>query len=180
MERTVKFFTEIMGLRLIKTIDIGNAGQHFFFDTGNNSCLAYFWWPQQVAAKPGISSVDPVALMEGRGFTTANGSMNHVAFNVASRAEVDIYRKRLRKAGVAVSPIVKHADNPDNTVEFYSVYFFGPDGEYLELTAQERNDFTPDYDVTHLPKSTKDVTAVVDVCQTNNGLKEHQPSRPLG
>eukprot|EP00929_Paragymnodinium_shiwhaense_P042115 TRINITY_DN21851_c1_g6_i1.p1 TRINITY_DN21851_c1_g6~~TRINITY_DN21851_c1_g6_i1.p1 ORF type:complete len:253 (-),score=73.80 TRINITY_DN21851_c1_g6_i1:317-1075(-) len=169
MERTVKFWTELMGLRLVKTIDIGNSGQHFFFDMGGNSTLAYFWWPKQVPAKPGVASVDPKALMSGKGFTTANGSMNHVAFNVGSKESVKAYRKRLQAAGVLVSPVVKHADNPKNELEFYSIYFWGPDGEYLELTSQERT-FNAD-DVAHLPRTGQEATVVGEGEEADNGVK---------
>ena len=61
-----------------------------------------------------------------------------------------------------VSPIVYHADTPmgfatgrdDPSVSWVSVYFFGPDGELLEIAAQTR-DFTPatvTEDVTHPPQ----------------------------
>jgi len=56
------------------------------------------------------------------------------------------YRKRLAKAGVVVSPMLYHSDGPeqftpkpDEKTSFASFYFFGPDGEYLELAAQVRS-----------------------------------------
>ena len=34
MKRTVEFYTQVLGMRLIKTLNLpGNSGQHFFFDT---------------------------------------------------------------------------------------------------------------------------------------------------
>jgi catechol 2,3-dioxygenase-like lactoylglutathione lyase family enzyme len=42
MKRTVAFYTEVLGMRLIKTINLpGGAGQHFFFDMGGGNALAF-------------------------------------------------------------------------------------------------------------------------------------------
>jgi len=160
MERTVTFFGDILGLRLSKTIDLPDGGQHFFFDIGNGESLAYFWFPKAPKSVPGVSSVDPESLMSGS-FETAHGSMNHVAFNVPED-KIREYRKRLVVAGVKCSPVVYHADVPhgfsptkDETTSFVSCYFFGPDGEYLEIASQVRT-FTPEVDIGHLPRTAKD------------------------
>ena len=43
MEKTVEFYTEILGMPLIKTIELpNNMGQHFFFDIGKGDSLAFF------------------------------------------------------------------------------------------------------------------------------------------
>lgn len=81
MARTVDFYTNILGLQLIKTIALPDGGQHFFFDVGNGDAIAFFWFPQAPAAAPGIASVDPEGLQNGN-FVTAHASMNHLAFNV--------------------------------------------------------------------------------------------------
>jgi hypothetical protein len=57
MARTVDFYTNVLGMPLIKTIDLpGGMGQHFFFDIGNGDALAFFWFPDAPAAQPGIAS----------------------------------------------------------------------------------------------------------------------------
>ena len=74
------------------------------------------------------------------------------------------YRKRLLESDLTgwVSPVVYHADTPigfagsrdDPTVSWVSVYFFGPDGELLEIAAQTR-DFSPATaakDIEHMPQ----------------------------
>jgi catechol 2,3-dioxygenase-like lactoylglutathione lyase family enzyme len=46
MARTVDFYTNVLGLRLIKTVELpADMGQHFFFDIGNGDSLAFFWFP---------------------------------------------------------------------------------------------------------------------------------------
>src|SRR3954451_19559147 len=57
MERTVDFYTNVLGMPLVKTIELPqNMGQHFFFDIGGGDCLAFFWFPNAPAAAPGIAS----------------------------------------------------------------------------------------------------------------------------
>jgi catechol 2,3-dioxygenase-like lactoylglutathione lyase family enzyme len=40
MARTVRFYRDVLGMPLVKTLDLPDGkGQHFFFDIGNNDCL---------------------------------------------------------------------------------------------------------------------------------------------
>jgi catechol 2,3-dioxygenase-like lactoylglutathione lyase family enzyme len=39
MARTVDFYTNTLGLKLIKTIALPDGGQHFFFDIGNKEAI---------------------------------------------------------------------------------------------------------------------------------------------
>ena len=57
MKRTVDFYTGVLGMPLVKTIELpGNMGQHFFFDIGNGDSLAFFWFPNAPEAVPGVSA----------------------------------------------------------------------------------------------------------------------------
>ena len=56
MARTVDFYTNVLGMPLIKTLEIPGGAQHFFFDCGNGDSLAFFWFPEAPAAVPGISA----------------------------------------------------------------------------------------------------------------------------
>ena len=60
MARTVDFYSNVLGMPLIKTIDLPNGmGQHFFFDMGNGGSLAFFWFPDAPEAVPGVASPQP-------------------------------------------------------------------------------------------------------------------------
>lgn len=48
MARTVRFYRDVLGMPLVKTIDMPGGTQHFFFDIGNDDCLAFFWFPGRV------------------------------------------------------------------------------------------------------------------------------------
>src|SRR5215472_16701818 len=77
MARTVDFYTNVLGMPLVKTIDLpGGRGQHFFFDLGNGDTLGFFWFPTALEPAPGVSS--PMAIPGEGEITTAIASMNHV------------------------------------------------------------------------------------------------------
>ncbi|CAE8705686.1 unnamed protein product [Polarella glacialis] len=166
MSRTTRFVCEKLGMPLIKTIQLAEGhGQHFFFDAGNGSCLAYFWWPDARPAAPGIAApVDNSQIACEADTHTAIGSMNHVAWAVPP-GRLKEYRRTLRKRDVECSPILHHADVPggyvfqpadtDASVTFSSFYFRGPDGEYFEFTEQRRQ-FSPEHDIAHAPKTKAD------------------------
>jgi catechol 2,3-dioxygenase-like lactoylglutathione lyase family enzyme len=156
MERTVEFYRDVLGFPLSMTIELpGNGGQHFFFDIGNDTQLAFFWFPGAPAREPGISA--PAALPGLGDITTAVSSMNHVAFDVAPE-KIDEYAAKLRSAGIEMLGPVNHDHSEQGwSIEMHdgvflrSVYFFDPDGVALEFAAWMRA-IRPD-DVRHQPIS---------------------------
>lgn len=152
MAETVRFYTEILQMPLVKTVALPDGGQHFFFDCGGGSCLAFFWWPDVPPAAPGVASVKAFPA-EAK---TAVGSMNHVAFSV-DEADLDACLERLQAAGVPVFPMVVNHDDSEMGVArklhpgvfVRSVYFTDPNGIMMELAAFTRA-FGPG-DVRHEP-----------------------------
>jgi catechol 2,3-dioxygenase-like lactoylglutathione lyase family enzyme len=159
MARTVDFYTNTLGLPLIKTIALPGGGQHFFFDIGNGDALAFLWFPQAPVAAPGIASVKPDAFQTGD-ITTAHGSMNHLAFKIPVE-KLEEYRDKLVAKGVQVTPVLHHADVPsgyvpeaDESTFISSMYFFDPDGILLEFAANVRELGDPVRDIQHEPATT--------------------------
>ena len=159
MERTVDFYTNVLGMQLMKTIELpGNMGQHFFFDIGNETSLAFFWFPNAPDAAPGVASA---AGMPGEGeLATAHGSMNHVAFDVPPE-KFDEYHAKLKAKGIHVTPILNHDDSPRQVSReihegtfIRSFYFQDPDGILLEFATWLRA-MRPD-DVSHKPAKAAD------------------------
>ena len=153
MAETVKFYTEALGMPLVKTVVLPDGGQHFFFDCGGGSLLALFWWGDAPPAAPGIASVADFPSQP----KTAVGSMNHVAFHL-DEDQLDASIARLQANGVHVSvPIVVNHDDSamgvardmHDGVWVRSVYFRDPNGVMLEFAATLR-DFRPE-DVAHEP-----------------------------
>ncbi len=143
MGRTVAFYEGVLGMPLVKTIELpAGLGQHFFFDCGGGDHLAFFWFPDAPEPAPGVSA--PASRPDRGSLTSAIGSMNHVAFSVAPERMED-YRDKLRAAGVETTEIANHDDSEwglarEWTDEVYirSVYFQDPDGILLEFAAWTR------------------------------------------
>jgi len=164
MKRTVEFYTQVLGMRLIKTIDLpAGSGQHFFFDMGGGNALAFFWFPDAPDPVPGVSA--PVTVPGLGEWTSAVGSMNHVAFSVPEERFLD-YRAKLKAKGVRVSPILDHDDSEFGVarelhpgVFVRSFYFQDPDGILLEFACWRRAMGQPG-DVRHEPKTAAERTGV--------------------
>jgi|SRR5580704_13843086 catechol 2,3-dioxygenase-like lactoylglutathione lyase family enzyme len=143
MDRTVDFYSNVLGMPLVKTIQLPEGmGQHFFFDCGGGDCLAFFWFPGAPDAVPGISA--PAARPDQGDLTSAVSSMNHVAFTVAPE-RIDEYRDRLLAAGIDCTEVANHDDSEfgiSKTVHpgvfVRSVYFQDPDGILLEFACWTR------------------------------------------
>ncbi len=152
MVETVHFYTEILQMPLVKTVELPTGGQHFFFDCGGGSAIAFFWWKDGPPAAPGIASVKQFPGDD----KTAVGSMNHLAFHM-EQEELEAAIARLRDHGVKVVPIVVNHDDSETTVSpemhegvfVRSVYFTDPNGIMMEFAANTK-EFGPE-DVRHEP-----------------------------
>ncbi len=138
MARTVDFYSNILGMPLVKALDLpGGMGQHFFFDAGNGNCVAFFWFAEAPDRVPGVSS--PAAIPGIGEIVSAVSTMNHLAFHVPSE-KFDAYRHRLKEKGVRVGPILNHDESEMQVsavvhpgVYVRSFYFQDPDGVTLEF-----------------------------------------------
>ena len=138
MERTIDFYTNVLGMPLVKDIELpAGSGHHFFFGLGNGDTLAFFHFSGAPGPAPGIAA--PRGLPGTGDLVSAVGSMNHVAFNVPED-KIEEYRERLVAKGVEVSAILNHDDSPRQVAKemhegvfVRSIYFFDPDGILLEF-----------------------------------------------
>ncbi|HEX7849302.1 MAG TPA: VOC family protein [Sphingomonas sp.] len=178
MAKTVEFYRDVLGMPLVKTIDLPNGkGQHFFFDMGNGDSLAFFWFPNAPEAAPGIAA--PANLPTRGSIASAHGSMNHIAFNVDAD-KFDEYYERLKERGIDVTAVFNHddsdkqaADHLHDGVFVRSVYFFDPDGVCLEFAAWTRT-LTEERDVKHDPVTadgTKKIGVIVKEALARNDEK---------
>ena len=152
MARTVDFYEGVLGMPLVKTIELpAGMGQHFFFDIGNGDCLAFFWFPEAPEPVPGISA--PASFPIVGDLRSAIGSMNHVAFSVPPD-RFDEYVTKLHDKGIETTEVANHDDSEwqisrrnHDGVFLRSVYFFDPDGILLELACWTRPLSAADVDV---------------------------------
>jgi len=153
MQETVDFYTNVLEMKLVKTIDLPEGrGQHFFFDCGAGATIAFFWFPDAPEAAPGIASMDT---SPGAAMTTAHASMNHLAISVPLE-KFDAYAERLKQKGVKLA-VLNHNDPPDPHASLEqrehtwirSMYFADPNGIWMELAAYTRE--FEEKDVAHQP-----------------------------
>ncbi|MBL8771574.1 MAG: VOC family protein [Phenylobacterium sp.] len=157
MAETVDFYTNVLEMPLVKTIDLPNGrGQHFFFDCGGGGSIAFFWFPNAPEAAPGVASMHPD--YQKVGSQTAHASMNHLAINIPLE-KFDEYADRLRKKGVSLR-VLNHEDSDRHGSDevtpltwIRSMYFRDPNGIHMELAALTR-DYRPS-DVAHDPVNAK-------------------------
>jgi catechol 2,3-dioxygenase-like lactoylglutathione lyase family enzyme len=142
MAETVAFYEGVLGMKLVKTIDLPNGrGQHFFFDCGQGATIAFFWFPNAPKAAPGIASMDPDYI--NKGTQTAHASMNHLAISIPLE-KFEEYADRLRAKGIKLH-ILNHGDAPEHATPqvtastwIRSMYFTDPNGIHMELAALTR------------------------------------------
>ena len=93
---------------------------HLFFKLGDGNFIAFFDTPDFA---PMNTTPDP----------DVPKFAHHYAYFASNSAEVDQYKERLEKAGVAVTgPVVREP--------FHSIYFADPSGHRMEITAHVATD----------------------------------------
>ncbi len=129
LRETVEFYREILGLKLVHAITAKGWGRekeehadfiHFFFDSGKESCIAFFYY---------IGTQQPAELVVPKGYMAM---ANHTAWRVETEEELLTWQKRLEEKGVRVSQFVKH-----EILE--SIYFRDPNFYPLEITRSLRD-----------------------------------------
>ncbi|MGD9933764.1 MAG: VOC family protein [Dehalococcoidia bacterium] len=139
MQDTVDFYEGILGFPLVKTLELGSGGQHFFFQVTENDGVAFFWFSDVNPQAPGVSGAEWLAgemspgAAGGLASKSAVGSMHHMSFDVPSEM-LEEYRQRLIESGVEVSEIVSQHDL-DGQESSRAFYFRDPDGIVLEFSA---------------------------------------------
>ena len=110
-ERTIKFYSEVLGFPLVEMFENRDlkSSTHFFHDLGHGNLLAFFDFPED-PMPPTRESV---------------GGMHHVSISVP-REHFDRIQRELDRLGIEYF-------GPDRVEN--SLYFKGPDGELLEIEA---------------------------------------------
>jgi catechol 2,3-dioxygenase-like lactoylglutathione lyase family enzyme len=155
MAETIEFYEGVLGMPLVFTIDLpGGMGQHFFFDIGNETLLAFFWFPDAPPLERG--TVAPAHMITEGDFSSAIGSMNHVAFTVPED-RFDEMVELLTARGIEPSAVLNHDDSERQVtrrlhegVWLRSVYFWDPNGILLEFACLTRPFVATD--VRHQPR----------------------------
>lgn len=116
IQRTTRFYTDLLGLRLIKqTVNFDDpSAKHFYFGDAAGTpgtVITYFDWPHLPRGATGV------------------GLTHHYALAVEDEDELARWWVRLRRHGVEVT-------NPRPRRYFTSIYFNDPDGVFLEIATR--------------------------------------------
>lgn len=129
MEATIRFWRDLLGMRLI--VGFGNRGYRlYFFEVSPGDLIAFFEWPgaERVEEKEhGYPLKGPIIF-------------DHVAFAVDSRDDLWAIKDKLEAAGFWVSEAIDHGF-------IHSIYAFDPNGIPIEFSWE-----VPDVDVRKTPR----------------------------
>ena len=111
--RTLAFYHEVLGLRLVKqTVNFDDpSSYHLYFGDATGApgtIVTFFEWPQAPRGRYGV------------------GGVHHLAFSVPTYEALLKWKRRLSDRGLAVS-------GPMPRGYFTSLYFRDPDGQVLEI-----------------------------------------------
>ncbi|HSV44566.1 MAG TPA: VOC family protein [Ramlibacter sp.] len=134
LAETVHFYRDLLGLPLVHAISARGWGPedhadflHFFFDSGNGSTIAFFYYI-------GTTPPDFVAVRDDYRYRAS-----HTAWRVATREDLLACRAKVEAAGIPIKYQIRH-----EVIE--SIYFDDPNGYSLEVTWQVRPFETVDRD----------------------------------
>ncbi|WP_250481229.1 VOC family protein [Caballeronia sp. GAOx1] len=126
LEETVHFYRDLLGLPLVHAISARGWGPadhadflHFFFDSGNGSTIAFFYY---------IGTERPEKLIQTEHYQER---ATHTAWLVRDASELADWRARVEEAGIPLRYQVRH-----EVIE--SIYFVDPNGYPIEITYQTR------------------------------------------
>lgn len=126
LAQTVHFYRDLLGLPLVHAISAKGWGPdnhadflHFFFDSGNSSTIAFFYYI-------GTERPDWLAVREHY-----QDRATHTAWRVRDEAELLEWRQRVEAVGIPVRYQIRH-----EVIE--SIYFNDPNGYPIEITWQLR------------------------------------------
>jgi catechol 2,3-dioxygenase-like lactoylglutathione lyase family enzyme len=126
LRETLHFYRDLLGLPLIHAVSARGWGQedhadfiHFFFDSGNGSTIAFFYY---------IGTDCPEWLRSREHYQYR---ANHTAWRVHDEAELRRWRQRVEAVGIPLRYQVRH-----EVIE--SIYFTDPNGYPIEITYQTR------------------------------------------
>ena len=116
MDKTVRFWRDLLGMRLVA--GLGKPGyRHYFFEISENDLIAFFEWP----------GVEP-AEEKDHGYPTAGPVIfDHISFGVESEDDLYLLKDTLSAAGFWVSEAIDHGF-------IHSIYSFDPNGIPIEFS----------------------------------------------
>ena len=117
MDRTIRFWRDFLGMRLVAGLGKRNY-RHYFFEISENDMIAFFEWPdvEVIPEKDhGVPVKGPLAF-------------DHVSIAVESDEDLGVLREKFEAARMWVSEIIDHGF-------IHSIYAFDPNNIPIEFSA---------------------------------------------
>lgn len=116
MDRTIKFWRDLLGMRLVA--GVGRPGyRHYFFEISDSDLIAFFEW----------DGVTPVREKDHGEPVKGPFVFDHVSFGVDSIDGLWELKDRIAAAGFEVSNVIDHGF-------IHSIYAFDPNGIPIEFS----------------------------------------------
>jgi catechol 2,3-dioxygenase-like lactoylglutathione lyase family enzyme len=149
MDAAVTFYRDLLGLRVVRTnpsrlLENGiELGCQYFFALGNEELFSFY--EVKDAALPNESIIPGLWPEPGQPLPgpVPPSKLDHLAFDVPTRADLVWFREYLDRNGVTVSEVVERKTGPSHptgTKFVTSIYFFDPDGNAVEIATLDRDD----------------------------------------
>ncbi len=115
IEETIRFWRDLIGMRLISAI--GEPGNmQYFFEISETCALAFFEWP----------AVEPVPEKEHGRVVVGPFAFDHLAFGLEREDDLWELKDKLNAAGIWVSEVIDHGF-------IHSIFTFDPNGIPIEF-----------------------------------------------
>ncbi len=116
MDATIRFWRDMLGLRIVAGIG-GKGFRQYFFEVSENDLIAFFEWPD----------VEPVAEKDAGRPVKGAHAFDHVALGVEGPDQLWELKDRLNAADIFVSEVIDQGF-------IHSIYTFDPNGIAVEIS----------------------------------------------
>jgi len=128
MDRTIRFWRDLLGMRLVA--GLGKPGyRQYFFQISNRDLVAFFEWP----------GVLPIEEKEHGRPSSGPFAFDHVSFGVETEDDLWDLKDRIAAAGSWVSEVIDHGF-------IHSIYTYDPNGIAIEFSRS-----IPECDIVNCP-----------------------------
>jgi len=117
MDKTIRYWRDLLGMRLVAGLGSKNY-RHYFFEITKRDMVAFFEWPH----------VTPIARKDHGVPVKGPLAFDHVAVGVASDDDLWELKDKLETAGFWVSEVMDHGF-------IHSIYTFDPNDIPIEFSA---------------------------------------------
>jgi len=187
LDEAVRFYRDVLGLKVVRTQPrfatnassvqstalmtsgelnspalVDYSVRQVFFEMGNGELFSIYE-VEDAQPMPDASIVSFLWPPQNNRAPETPGKLDHLAFNVETRADLGWFRDHLTREGVACSDIIERKGQDGGHRFLTSIYFFDPSGNPLEMaTLDSRDPGWEGYDFRTWFRDTDPVPALVD------------------